>query len=121
MSRYRYEKEIEKILEKAGEGAPPPVQGADDEPPRRLRSPVSGQRKPARTIRLKYQYMLLIGFGLIVAGAFFNWVYFFLAGLALLVTGYVIYYRAPRGGQSLSQNQRMWRGRSIDPDDPPGR
>ena len=117
MSRQRYEKEIEEILKRSGEEPSERPQEGDGQTPQRRR----GSRSPRRgtTTRhygLKYQYVLIAGIVLIVLGAVMNWLYFFLAGLALGALGYVIYYRAPRGSSGTQRTQQMWRGRRIDPD-----
>jgi hypothetical protein len=122
MGQQRYQKEIEDILERAGEQPPEEPWHAPDEAPRRRRALPSRLR--GATVRhggFKYQYALLAGIGLIVIGAIFQWLYFFFAGLALLVAGYVMYYRAPRTSGGAPRRPQMWRGRSIEPDDPPGR
>ena len=67
----------------------------------------------------RYRYVLLAGIGLLVIGALMNWLYFSLAGLALIIAGYVMYYRAPRASGETTRVPRMWRGRSMEPDDPP--
>ena len=123
MSRQRYEKEIEEILERAGGESPDQPRRAD--PPPQRRRPAPPRRGPGSgQFGLKYQYALIAGIVLIVLAAIINWLYFFVAGLALIVVGYVIYYRAPRGRQGgavdgVSRQRQMWRGRPIDPDDPP--
>jgi hypothetical protein len=115
MSRQRYEKEIEEILANAGESAPPsPERNSEDPPRRRDRTPSTGPRVPGGRFGLKYQYPLLAGIVLILIGAFLHWPYFFFAGLALVALGYILYYRAPRGGQGSSRTPRAWRGRSMD-------
>ena len=123
MSRQRYEKEIEEILERTGgESSEQPRQ--TNLPPQRRRPPSPRRGPGGRQFGLKYQYALIGGIVLIVLGGVLDWLYFFLAGLALLVIGYVIYYRAPRrsgGGDSTGRTPQMWRGRTIDPDDPPDR
>ncbi len=119
MSRQRYEKEIEEILEKTGGGPTEnPQQGGGRAPQRRRGSPAPRRGPSTRHFGLKYQYALIAGIVLIVLGAVAGWLYFFLAGLVLVVAGYVIYYRAPRGSSGVSRTQQMWRGRRIDPDDP---
>ena len=121
MSRNRYEKEIEKILEKAGEDpSNQPDDGPNQAPHRR--SPSTGRIVNGRSLGLKFQYALIAGVALIVLGAVLNWLYFFFAGIALVAVGYIIYYRSPRGrgGGGVTRTPRMWRGRSIDEDDPPG-
>ena len=119
MSRQRYEKEIEDILEKAGEvPAENQQQGTARAPQRRRGSQAPRRETSARHFGLKYQYALIAGIVLIVLGAVAGWLYFFLAGLVLVVAGYVIYYRAPRGSPGVSRTQQMWRGRRIDPEDP---
>ena len=122
MSRQRYEDEIEEILASASESAPEhPNRNSDDAPRPGRRSPSPGRWRAAGAFGLRYQYPLLAGIGLIVISSILHWLYFFIAGLALVVAGYIIYYRAPRGGRSVDRTQRIWRGRSIDPEDPAGR
>ena len=117
MSRQRYEKEIEEILERTGEAPDEkPRQGSRRAPQRRRGSPASQRGQSGRHFGLKYQYALIAGIVLIVLGAVMNWLYFFLAGLALVVAGYVIYYRAPKGSSGTRRPQQMWRGRPMDPD-----
>ena len=117
MSRQRYEKEIEEILEKAGAGPDEqPKQGGGRNPQRRRGSQAPQRGQSTRHLALKYQYALIAGIVLIVLGAVAGWLYFFFAGLALVVAGYVIYYRAPRGNSGASRSQRMWRGRPMDHD-----
>ena len=120
MSQQRYEKEIEEILEKAGE-SPDENRPQDSTPaPRRSRgSPPPGRGPAGRRFSLKYQYALIAGIALIVLGAVLGWLFFFLAGVALVVAGYIIYYRAPRGSAGTPRIRQMWRGRPVDPDDPP--
>lgn len=119
MSRQRYEKEIEEILEKTG-AAPDeqPKQGKGRAPQRRRGSPAPQRGQSARHFGLKYQYALIAGIVLIVLGAVMSWLYFFVAGLVLVVAGYVIYYRAPKGSSGTDRPRQMWRGRPIEPDEP---
>jgi uncharacterized membrane protein YgcG len=133
MSQQRYEKEIEEILKNSG--ANPPEQPSDEppEPSRRRRRTSSVRRISLRGAAISYKGVLLAGITLLVISAIFGGLYLFLAGVALLVAGYVMYYRAPRSGGSSgggssgggssgggsSAAPKMWRGRSIDPDDDP--
>lgn len=123
MSRQRYEREIEDILERAGEAPDEqPKQGSGRASQRRRGSPPPQRGQSVRHFGLKYQYAMIAGIVLIVLGAVMNWLYFFVAGLVLVAVGYIIYYRAPRGSSgsdSTGRTRQMWRGRSIDPDDPP--
>ena len=117
MSRQRYEKEIEEILERAGEAPDEqPKQGSGRTPQRRRGSPATKRESSTRHFALKYQYALIAGIVLIVLGAVMSWLYFFLAGLVLVVLGYIVYYRAPKGGSGTQRTQQMWRGRTIDRD-----
>lgn len=122
MSQDRYQREIEEILKKAGESPPEePRNGPDEQPPSRGRS-----RSPARSItvrptRFSYKYALLAGIAVIIVSALLHSAYVLLAGVALLALGYVVYYRAPRDGNTVSRSPRMWRGRPIEPDDQPRR
>ena len=117
MSRQRYEKEIEEILERSGEGpAEQPKQGSGRTPQRRRGTPTPHRESSIRHFALKYQHALIAGIVLIVLGAVMGWLYFFVAGLVLVVAGYVIYYRAPRGGSGTHRSQQIWRGRPIDRD-----
>lgn len=117
MSRQRYEKEIEEILERAGEAPDEqPRQSSGRASQRRRGSPAPQRGQSTRHFGLKYQYALIAGIVLIVLGAVMSWLYFFLAGLALVVAGYVIYYRAPKGSPGTQRSQQMWRGRPMDPD-----
>lgn len=123
MSQQRYEKEIEEILKNSG--ANPPEQPSDEppEPSSRRRRTSSVRRISLRGAAISYKGVLLAGITLLVISAIFGGLYLFLAGVALLVAGYVMYYRAPRSGGSSgggsSAAPKMWRGRSIDPDDDP--
>ena len=117
MSRQRYEKEIEEILERTGAApAEQPRQSSGRNPQRRRGSPAAKRESSTRHFALKYQHALIAGIVLIVLGAVMSWLYFFLAGLALVVAGYVIYYRAPKGSPGTERTQQMWRGRPIDRD-----
>ena len=119
MSRQRYEKEIEEILEKAGATSDePPKQGGGRAPQRRRGSPSPRRGPSSRHFGLKYQYALIAGIVLILVGAVAQWLYFFFAGIALVVIGYIIYYRAQKGSPGTSRAQQVWRGRPIEPDDP---
>ena len=127
MSRQRYEKEIEEILERTGETPAERPEGVPSGiPSRRRRVPVAGHGATVRRFGLKFQYALIAGIALIVIGAVMQWLYFFFAGVALVAAGYVIYYRGsrqyrgPRGSSSFTRTPRMWRGRSIDQDDDRG-
>ena len=120
MAQQKYQKEIEEILEKAGEKPPEDPSRPPEETPRRRRPRPSGDAG-ARSFRIKYQFVLAAGIALVLLGAIAGWLYFFFAGVVLLVLGYVMYYRAPRVANGPTKAPRMWRGRSIDPEDPPGR
>ena len=126
MDQQRYEKEIEEILRRAGEqpqAEPPPLAPAPGDPPkgqrpRRSRRPFRGFS--LRQVAIGYKPVLLAGIVLLVLTLFWGQLFVFLAGLALLIVGYVMYYRAPRsadvdGGGPAAP--KMWRGRRIDPDD----
>ena len=130
MNQRRYEKEIEEILRKAGDGpqqAPPPEPGEPGGPPRRRRGASVARRASMRRLRADYKVLLLGGFVLLIVSYAASNAFVFLASLALLVAGYVVYYRAPRssggggGSYGSSAGPKMWRGRPIDPDDPPNR
>ncbi len=121
MNQRRYEKEIEDILKKAGEGPSEQPSHEPERRPRRRRLPAAPRRVWIRSARLNYKAVLLAGLILLViaivieSGA----LYLFMAGAALLVGGYVMYYRAPRSGGGGSPAPKMWRGRPVDPDDDP--
>ena len=123
MSQQRYEKEIEEILKKSGAKPPEQPSQEPEEPPRRRRRRASsGRRISLRSAAISYKGVLLAGVVLLVISAIFGGLYSFLAGVALLVVGYVMYYRAPRsggGGDSGGTAPQIWRGRQIDPDDDP--
>ena len=117
MSRQRYEKEIDEILKRAGEAPDEqPRQGSGQDAQRRHGSPPAQREKSVRHFGLRYQYLLIAGIVLIVLGAVMDWLYFFVAGLALVAAGYVIYYRAPKGSPGTQRTRQMWRGRPMDPD-----
>ena len=124
----RYQKEIEEILKKAGEPAPAPGQQPESpgEPapePRRRRSMRQPQGNTLRRTSISYKHLLLAGVAVLVVSIFFGGLPVFLIGAALLVGGYVMYYRAPRsgrvGGNGEGRPPKMWRGRMIDPGDDP--
>ena len=120
MSQDRYEREIEEILEKAGETPPDKPWHGPDEAPRnrgRFRSPARGIT--VRHAGFSYQFALVAGVALIIVSALFHSGYILLAGVALLALGYFMFYRAPRASGGIARAPRMWRGRSIEPDDPP--
>lgn len=124
MSRQRYEKEIEQILKKAGETP-------RREQARRRQGTEGGGRVSVRRLVASYKVLLLAGIIMLIASYVVSNLYVFLASIGLIAAGYVMYYRAPRaasvsgGGPSSSDpshdpGPKMWRGRPIDPDDPPG-
>ena len=125
----RYQKEIEEILKKAGESAPAPEQQPESpgepapEPRRRRRSMRQPQGNTLRRTSLSYKHLLLAGVAVLVVSIFFGGLPVFLIGAALLVGGYVMYYRAPRAdkasGNGGGRPPKMWRGRMIDPGDDP--
>ena len=127
MNQNRYEKEIEDILRRAGERSPEQPGQEPEEPPRRRRRSASPRRGIAlRGAGLNYKTALLAGIVLLVVAMIIETgeLYLFLAGVALLGGGYVMYYRAPRsgsggGGGDIGSGPKMWRGRPIDPDDDP--
>ena len=125
----RYQKEIEEILKKAGEPAPAsgqqpesPGESAPEPRPRR-RSMRQPQGNTLRRTSISYKHLLLAGVAVLVVSIFFGGLPVFLIGAALLVGGYVMYYRAPRsgrvGGNGEGRPPKMWRGRMIDPGDDP--
>ena len=128
MSQQRYEKEIEDILEKAGSSpSPEPQRNLPPGPPppnRRRRTSYSRVVSLLRAVT-SYKGVLLLGIVLIVISSISGSLYLFLGGVAFLVAGYVMYYRAPRSGggsgDEESPTTKMWRGRSLDSDDPPDR
>ena len=125
MNQSRYEKEIEEILRKAGEETPgESPQGSGEPPRRRRRNSPARRRVTLPRFAFGYKVVLLAGIVAIAVAALANigGLYLFLVGVALLVAGYVMYYRAPRSGGVAggAPSPRMWRGRRIDPDDPPG-
>ena len=123
MSQQRYEKEIEEILKKSGAAPPEPPADEPTEPPPRRRQIASPVRRISLRNAISYKGVLLTGIALLVVSAIFGGLYLFLGGVALVVAGYVMYYRAPRPGRGDaggdSASPKMWRGRPIDPDDDP--
>ena len=127
MNPNRYEKEIEEILKKAGERPPEKPGEEPDEQPRRKRQPSPRRGYALRGTGLTFKAALLAGIALLIGAVVFETVelYLFLAGAALLVAGYVMYYLAPRrsGGGSVDESEgaapKMWRGRPIDADNDP--
>ena len=125
----RYQKEIEEILKKAGEPAPAPEQQPESpgepapEPRPRRRSMRQPQGNALRRASISYKHLLLAGVAVLVVSIFFGGLPVFLIGAALLVGGYVMYYRAPRSGRASGNEggrpPKMWRGRMIDPGDDP--
>ena len=122
----RYQKEIEEILKKAGESPAEPPVAADEPPPEPLprrivaSAPRGGAFRPAS---ISYKHLLLAGVAVLVVSIFFGGLPVFLIGAALLVGGYIVYYRAPQpsksGRNSGGRPPKMWRGRTIDPGDDP--
>ena len=114
MSQERYQREIEEILENAGEKPPAqPPEGPEEAPRRRRRIPTIPRSAGPSQAGSRYRYVLLAGIGLLVISYFLSWIYFFFAGLALIVAAYVMYYRAPRPSGGTASVPRMWRGRSV--------
>ena len=115
----KYKDEIEEILRKAGEAAPPrTAQDSDRHPedrPRETMVPLaSGQRpdpenRPSRLrLNITPGKLMLAGVILLLLGIRLwplIWV-----GLALLVVAYLMYFVSPR---SINHEKR-WRGRSVD-------
>ena len=117
----RYQDEIEEILKKAGDlPAPPSPDAPNEKPPqrgRRLRQ--TGAR---RAWSLNYKHALLAGIAILIASIFTGGWPVFAAGAALLIAGYILYYRAPRprpAPGSATRPTKMWRGRPITTDDDP--
>ncbi len=121
MNDQRYEKEIEEILKNAGEKPPEkPWHGPDDPPPRRSRKSSPSRGAALRNLGISYKGVLLAGIVLLLISAILGGgLYVFFAGVALLVAGYVMYYRAPRSGAGSPGAPKMWRGRTIEPGEPP--
>ena len=125
MSQQRYEKEIEEILKQAGETPQaeqptlPPTPSGPPKEPRRRRIPSRGFS--LRQVSFGYKPVLLSGIVLLLLTLFWSQLFVFLIGLALLIAGYVMYYRAPRGGSAGGgagpAAPKMWRGRRIESDD----
>ena len=120
----RYEKEIEEILKNAGETPTEGMtSGPGTEPPERQpqrREPKGDSRAPSRSLAFNYKHLLGAGFIVLIVSLFFGGLPLLLIGAALLVAGYVVFYRAPRtGGRSSGGGGRrppkVWRGRTIDP------
>ncbi len=122
----RYEKEIEEILQKAGEPPSRQQTSGPAEPPPEPGPRRSSRRGAIRRIATSYKYLLLAGVGALIASIFLGGLPLFLIGAGLLAAGYVAYYRALRsGGRGNTGNDgggrepKVWRGRTIDPDDDP--
>ena len=125
----RYQREIEEILKKAGEPAPAPEQQPESpgepapEPRRRRRGMRQPQGNTLRRTSISYKHLLLAGVAVLIVSIFLGGLPVFLIGAALLVGGYVMYYRAPRSGgrrrDAGGRPPKMWRGRMIDPGDDP--
>ena len=121
----RYEKEIEEILKNAGESqTEEPPSGPAAPPPERRPGPSRPPRRTRpRSLTLNYKYLLGAGLILLLVSMFVGGLPLFLLGAALLVAGYVVYYKAPRSGGGTSsgaggkRTPKMWRGRTIDPGD----
>ena len=123
----RYEKEIEEILKNAGESPTEQTPSeAASQPPERRTGRSGPPRREVRTRRpfaVSYKHLLGAGFVLLLVSMFVGGLPMLLLGAALLVAGYVVYYRAPRSGGSASggtggkRAPKMWRGRTIDPGD----
>ena len=124
----RYEKEIEEILKNAGESPPQDASpGPETGPPKRQpqrRDPRGRPRAASRSLALNYKHLLGAGFIVLIVSLFFGGLPLLLIGAALLVAGYVVFYRAPRTGGGVSSRTggrapKVWRGRTIDPGDDP--
>ena len=122
----RYEKEIEEILQKSGEPPGRRQTGGPAEPPPEPSPRRSNRRGAIRRIATGYKYLLLAGVGALIASIFMGGLPLLLFGAGLLVVGYAMYYRAPRSGgrgntgsDSGGRAPKVWRGRTIDPDDDP--
>ena len=118
----KYKDEIEEILKKAGEAAPPkPANDSERHPedrPRGQDAMISRQAAApdSRSTRSRPSItpgkLMLIGVILLIVGFKFwplIWV-----GLAILAGGYMMYFVAPR---TISHEKR-WRGRSVEADAP---
>ena len=123
MDQNRYEKEIEEILKRAGEKPPEESSQKPGNPPRR-RSSSAPRRLSLPGIRFNFKTVLLAAIILLIVAVIIETaaLYVFLAGVVLLVLGYVMYYRAPRytgSSDGGSTSPKMWRGRPIDSDNDP--
>lgn len=121
----RYQDEIEEILKKAGDlpDAPSP-EAPNEKPPQQRRRGLGRIRQTGarRAWPPSYKHVLLAGIALLIASIFTGGWPLFAAGSALLIAGYILYYRAPRPRPAPDSNHRptkMWRGRPINTDDDP--
>ena len=117
----KYQDEIEEILRRAGESAPPQSSQegekergrAVERVPSRVRasqeSPSDGPPIQRRLPRLSPGKLLLAGFVVFLLGAFF-WAPGIWIGLGMVVVAYLLFFVTPR---SISYEKR-WRGRSVD-------
>ena len=126
MNQQRYEKEIEEILKKTGDDTGREQQPESGGPPRRRSGMSLGRTVSMRRVGINYKALLLAGLSVLIVSYVMDNSFVFLAALALLVAGYVFYYRAPRAtgagvGSGGAAGPKMWRGRPVDPEDPPGR
>ena len=120
----RYQDEIEEILKKAGDlPAPPSPDAPNEKPPQRNRRLRRLRQTGARRAwALSYKHVLLAGIALLIASIFTGGWPLFAAGAALLIAGYILYYRAPRprpAPNTTARPTKMWRGRPITTDDDP--
>ena len=121
----RYQDEIEEILKKAGDlpSAPSPDVPNEKPPQRGRRLRRLRQTGARRAWTLNYKHALLAGIATLIASIFTGGWPLFAAGAALLIAGYILYYRAPRHrpapNGSTTRPTKMWRGRPITTDDDP--
>lgn len=120
----RYQDEIEEILKKAGDlPAPSSPDAPNEKPPQRNRRLRRLRQTGARRAwALNYKHVLLAGIALLIASIFTGGWPLFAAGAALLIAGYILYYRAPRprpAPNNTARPTKMWRGRPITTDDDP--
>ena len=117
----RYQDEIEEILKKAGDLPDAPT-SPDNAPNQNPPPPHQRLRQAAANLRqgpITYKHALISGLAILLTSIFWGGLPMLLTGAALIITGYILYYRAPRRPPTSNQRPptKTWRGRPLNPDD----
>ena len=106
----KYKEEIEEILRRTGEVAPPPTAREADRRTAEFAPPTTPARRSVLSWpALSPGKLLLAGLILLLVGAFWQ-VWLLWTGLGLLVAAYLLFFVKPR---SVSYEKR-WRGRAVE-------